>query len=130
MEAVKNLIIIDPEILGGQPVFKGTRVPVDSLFMHLEQGISLNEFLDEFPTVSREQAVGVLELAEKLVTSKNIEKLYEDLIVKLTQSINEKSEDDHDFSSCFGAWDDERSSDEIIDDIRNSRVNSRDIEDF
>lgn len=77
MEAIKNLIIIDPEILGGQPVFKGTRVPVDSLFMHLEQGISLNEFLDDFPTVSREQAVGVLELAEKLVTSKNIEKLYE-----------------------------------------------------
>lgn len=53
-----------------------------------------------------------------------------DLIIKLTQSINDKSEDDHDFSSCFGAWDDERSSDEIIDDIRNSRVNSQDIEDF
>ncbi len=77
MEAIKNIINIDPEVLGGQPVFKGTRVPVDSLFMHLEQGVSLNEFLDDFPTVTREQAVGVLELAEKLVTSKNIEKLYE-----------------------------------------------------
>ena len=53
-----------------------------------------------------------------------------DLIIKLTQSINNKTEDNHDFSSCFGAWDDERSSDEIIDDIRNSRVNNRDIEDF
>ncbi|MBN2519281.1 MAG: hypothetical protein JXB17_02155 [Bacteroidales bacterium] len=53
-----------------------------------------------------------------------------DLIIKLTQSINDKTEDNHDFSSCFGAWDDERSSDEIIDDIRNSRVNNRDIEDF
>jgi uncharacterized protein (DUF433 family) len=77
MEAIKNIINIDPEILGGQPVFKGTRVPVDALFMHLEQGVSLNEFLEDFPTVTREQAVAVLELAEKLVTSKNIQKLYE-----------------------------------------------------
>ncbi|WP_317168933.1 DUF433 domain-containing protein [Lunatibacter salilacus] len=72
---LKNIINIDPEILGGQPVFKGTRVPVDLLLMHLEQGVSLNEFLDDFPTVTREQAVGVLELAEKLVTSKNTKKL-------------------------------------------------------
>ncbi len=53
-----------------------------------------------------------------------------DLIIKLTQSINDKSEDNHDFSSCFGAWDDERSADEIINDIRNSRINNQDIEDF
>ena len=77
MSAIKNIITIDPEILGGQAVFKGTRVPIDSLFMHLEQGISLNEFLEDFPSVAREQAVAVLELAEKLVTSKNIQKLYE-----------------------------------------------------
>jgi uncharacterized protein (DUF433 family) len=77
MEAVKNIISIDAEVLGGQPVFKGTRVPVETLFMHLEQGVSLNEFLEDFPTVTREQAVAVLELAEKLVTSKNIQKLYE-----------------------------------------------------
>jgi uncharacterized protein (DUF433 family) len=77
MEAIKNIISIDSEVLGGQPVFKGTRVPVDTLFMHLEQGVSLNEFLEDFPTVTREQAVAVLELAEKLVTSKNIQKLYE-----------------------------------------------------
>ncbi len=77
MEAIKNIINIDPEVLGGQPVFKGTRVPIDALFMHLEQGVSLNEFLEDFPTVTREQAVAVLELAEKLVTSKNIQKLYE-----------------------------------------------------
>jgi uncharacterized protein (DUF433 family) len=76
MEAIKNIISIDPEILGGQPVFKGTRVPVDTMFLHLEQGLSLYEFLEDFPTVTREQAVGVLELAEKLVTSKNIQKLY------------------------------------------------------
>ena len=77
MEAIKNIISIDSEVLGGQPVFKGTRVPIDTLFMHLEQGVSLNEFLEDFPTVSREQAVAVLELAEKLVTSKNVQKLYE-----------------------------------------------------
>ena len=53
-----------------------------------------------------------------------------DLIIKLTQSINDKTEDNHDFSSCFGAWVDERSADEIIDDIRNSRINNREIEDF
>ncbi len=77
MEAVKNIISIDAEVLGGQPVFKGTRVPVETLFMHLEQGVSLHEFLEDFPTVTREQAVAVLGLAEKLVTSKNIQKLYE-----------------------------------------------------
>ena len=53
-----------------------------------------------------------------------------DLIIKLTQSINDKTEDSHDFSSCCGAWDDNRSADEIIDDIRNSRINNREIEDF
>jgi uncharacterized protein (DUF433 family) len=77
MEDIKNIINIDPEILSGQAVFKGTRVPIETLFMHLEQGISLNEFLEDFPTVTREQAVALLEIAEKLVTSKNIQKLYE-----------------------------------------------------
>lgn len=77
MENIKDLITIDQEILGGQPVFKGTRVPVESLFMHLEEGVSLDEFLEDFPSVTREQAVTVLEIAEKLLTSKNIQKLYE-----------------------------------------------------
>lgn len=74
---LKNLITIDPEILGGQPVFKGTRVPVETLFDHLEAGVSLDQFLDDFPTVTKEQAKAVLEVANKLLTSKNIEKLYE-----------------------------------------------------
>lgn len=52
------------------------------------------------------------------------------LIIKLTQSIDDNPKGNHDFSSCFGAWEDERSADEIIDDIRNSRVNNREIEDF
>ncbi|HZY10574.1 MAG TPA: DUF433 domain-containing protein [Bacteroidota bacterium] len=72
-----DVIIINPEILGGTPVFKGTRVPVESLFAHLERGISIDEFLDDFPTVSREQVLSVLEIAEKLTTSKNLKSLYE-----------------------------------------------------
>jgi uncharacterized protein (DUF433 family) len=74
---LKNLITIDPEILGGQPVFKGTRVPLETLFDHLEAGVSLDQFLDDFPTVTKEQAIAVLEVANKLLSSKNIEKLYE-----------------------------------------------------
>lgn len=74
---LKNLINIDPEILGGQPVFKGTRVPIETLFDHLQAGISLEEFLDDFPTVTKEQAVATLEIANKLLTSKNVAKLYE-----------------------------------------------------
>lgn len=53
-----------------------------------------------------------------------------DLIIKLTKSIQAKSEDRHDFSLCFGAWEDERSAEEIITDIQNSRINHRDIEEF
>jgi hypothetical protein len=53
-----------------------------------------------------------------------------DLIIKLTKSIDIKSDDKNDFSACFGAWDDERSADEIITEIRNSRVNNHDIEEF
>ena len=74
---LKDLISIDPDILAGQPVFKGTRVPIETLFDHLESGVSLEEFLNDFPTVSREQAVATLEIANKLMTSKNIAKLYE-----------------------------------------------------
>ncbi len=74
---LQNLINIDPETLGGQPVFKGTRVPIETLFDHLEAGISLEEFLDDFPTVTKEQAVSALEIANKLLTSKNVARLYE-----------------------------------------------------
>ncbi len=57
-----NLIESDAEKLGGIPVFCGTRVPVKNLFDYLEAGDSLEVFLDDFPTVSREQVIGVLEL--------------------------------------------------------------------
>ena len=59
----RNLITIDPELLGGTPVFAGTRVPVKTLFDHLEAGDPLEVFLDDFPSVSRELAVAVLEEA-------------------------------------------------------------------
>jgi uncharacterized protein (DUF433 family) len=53
-------ITIDPEVVSGVPVFRGTRVPVDALLSNLEAGLSLDEFLENFPTVSREQALQVL----------------------------------------------------------------------
>ena len=73
---IDEIITIDNDILSGQPVFKGTRVPVESLFDHLEAGVSLDEFLDDFPTVSKEQAIALLDVANKLLTSKNISQLY------------------------------------------------------
>ncbi|MVM37731.1 DUF433 domain-containing protein [Spirosoma sp. HMF3257] len=59
----KELINIDPELMGGTPVFRGTRVPVQSLMDHLEGNIPIEEFLDDFPSVSKEQAVALLETA-------------------------------------------------------------------
>ncbi|HEY0547390.1 MAG TPA: DUF433 domain-containing protein [Pyrinomonadaceae bacterium] len=60
-----QLIERDPEKLGGTPVFFGTRVPIKNLFDCLEGGDSLDEFLDQFPTVTREQALGVLEASKE-----------------------------------------------------------------
>jgi len=56
-------ITVDPEILGGTRVFKGTRVPVDALLGNLEAGVSIDEFLENFPTVSREQVLEVLKFS-------------------------------------------------------------------
>ncbi|MEQ1764785.1 MAG: DUF433 domain-containing protein [Pyrinomonadaceae bacterium] len=53
-------ISTDPEVMGGVPVFAGTRVPVSALLENLEAGVSLDEFLENFPTVSREQVVSIL----------------------------------------------------------------------
>lgn len=57
----------DPDIMGGEPVFVGTRVPARTLFEFLEAGDSLDEFLDEFPSVTREQAIAALEIAREAV---------------------------------------------------------------
>ncbi len=63
----KLVVQRDPEILGGTPVFMGTRVPVRILFEYLEAGDSLEVFLDQFPSVRREQAMAALELAREVL---------------------------------------------------------------
>ena len=62
----QSVVHSDPEIMGGPPVFVGTRVPVKSLYKYLEAGDSLDEFLESFPSVSREQAVAALELGREM----------------------------------------------------------------
>ena len=68
-------ISIDPEIMSGAPVFAGTRVPIQNLFDYIEGGEDLSEFLDDFPSVSKEAALAVLEMAKKSLTSEKV--LYE-----------------------------------------------------
>ena len=65
----ESVIVSDPEILGGTPCFRGTRVPVNSLIDYLEEGDSLDEFLDNFPSVSREAAIAALGEAKALLTN-------------------------------------------------------------
>lgn len=65
----QELINRDPEIMSGTPVFMGTRVPVQTLFDYFEGGDTLDEFLDDFPTVARAQAIAVLELGKDLAVS-------------------------------------------------------------
>ena len=62
-----DIIVKDPDILGGTPVFVGTRVPFQALLDYLEGGETLDEFLDDFPTVSKDVAVAALELAKSLL---------------------------------------------------------------
>ncbi|HKV82106.1 MAG TPA: DUF433 domain-containing protein [Candidatus Sulfotelmatobacter sp.] len=69
MPLINNVIIRDPEVLGGTPVFRGTRVPFQALLDYLEGGQTLSEFLDDFPTVTRDAAVSALEHAKSLVVS-------------------------------------------------------------
>jgi uncharacterized protein (DUF433 family) len=69
MLAPTEVIHTDPEILAGEPVFAGTRVPLRNLFDYLEAGDSLEIFLDAFPDVTREQAVAALELAREAVAA-------------------------------------------------------------
>jgi uncharacterized protein (DUF433 family) len=70
MAASKEEIITrDPEVLGGTPVFRGTRVPFHTFLEYIEAGQTLDEFLDDFPTVTREAAVCALEHAKSLVVS-------------------------------------------------------------
>ena len=65
-------ISIDPETMGGTPVFIGTRVPIQTLFDYIEGGDDLNEFLDDYPSVSKEAAIQVLEMAKKSLTTEKM----------------------------------------------------------
>jgi uncharacterized protein (DUF433 family) len=67
----KPLVVIDPEIQSDEPVFAGTRVLIKNLFDYLQAGDSLDFFLDQFPSVSRELAVAVLKQARALVSAEN-----------------------------------------------------------
>jgi uncharacterized protein (DUF433 family) len=69
MPANSPVVHRDPDILGGTPVFVGTRVPIRTLLDYLEAGDSLNEFLEDFPSVSREQAVAALRLAKQMLVA-------------------------------------------------------------
>ena len=69
MTRTTAIIHSDPDILGGTPVFIGTRVPLKNLLDYIEGGDTLDEFLDSFPTVSREQAVEALKLAGELLVA-------------------------------------------------------------
>ncbi|HYR09669.1 MAG TPA: DUF433 domain-containing protein [Longimicrobium sp.] len=65
-----NVIHTDPEILGGTPVFVGTRVPLKNLMDYLEGGHPLDDFLDDFPSVTREQAIAALEEARQALNER------------------------------------------------------------
>lgn len=70
MPTLESVVRSDPAVLGGTPVFAGTRVPVKNLLDYLAAGDSLERFLDHFPSVTREQAVAALEIAKDLLTAR------------------------------------------------------------
>ena len=65
-------ISIDPEIMSGTPVFAGTRVPIQNLFDYIEGGDHLGDFLDDFPSVTKEAAIAVLEMAKRSLTTEKL----------------------------------------------------------
>ena len=74
-----DVITSNPEVMGGAVVFRGTRVPVETLFDHIEDGISIDEFLEGYPSVSRSQVEQVLDLAAEIFSSGRYKQLYEGL---------------------------------------------------
>lgn len=69
MSVLSDLITKDPDVLGGTPIFRGTRVPFQNLLDYLEAGQTIDDFLDDFPTVTRQNAIEALEHAKALVIS-------------------------------------------------------------
>lgn len=80
MNRVKRLITIDKKVQFGEPVFKGTRTPIYTLFDNLKSGVSLESYLENYVAVSRKQAEDAIAIAEKFLTSKKLASLYETLI--------------------------------------------------
>ena len=77
---IQDMIQVSGDTLGGTPVFKGTRVPVSCLFEHLQSGISLNEFLSDFPSVTKSMAEEIIEFAKMAVLSMAVtENYYENI---------------------------------------------------
>ena len=74
----KELINIDPELMGGTPVFRGTRVPIQHLLDHLENNATIDEFLAGFPSVSKEQAIAFIQLMRQSVLEGKLLELNED----------------------------------------------------
>jgi len=70
MTSMDDVIVKDPQIMGGAPVFRGTRVPLQALCDYLEGGETLEEFLDGYPSVSREMAIRALEEAKQLLSAR------------------------------------------------------------
>jgi uncharacterized protein (DUF433 family) len=68
----RKLVTADPQVMGGTPCFAGTRVPVRTLLDYLEAGDSMDEFLEGFPTVSRQQVIGFLEIAAQAMAAGTI----------------------------------------------------------
>ncbi len=66
----KDVISISPEVLGGTPVFSGTRVPIQNLFDYIEGGYTIEQFLKGFPSVSKNQVIEIIHLAESILTSR------------------------------------------------------------
>ena len=64
----EEIVQLDPDILGGMPVFSGTRVPIKSLFEHLEGGDSIDDFLEGFPSVRRDQVIALLDISQNLLS--------------------------------------------------------------
>lgn len=71
MAAIGDMIVRDAEILGGTPVFRGTRVPLRALFDSLESGETIEDFLEGFPSVPRDMAIAALEQAQLLLSAKS-----------------------------------------------------------
>ena len=74
---LSDIITIDKEVQGGTPVFKGTRVPIQTLFWHIESGVTINEFIQDFPSVSKEQAINLLEISNHFLSDPEMIQRYE-----------------------------------------------------